>query len=95
MSNPKYIKGRAREYAIMHNYKRRGWIVLRSAGSHSPFDVVAVNKEKKQITFIQSKAGAFSKANRKALVDGYSWLNDEFLCKFILLTDEDYRFPAR
>lgn len=94
MSNPKYVKGRAREYAIMKNYKRRGWIVLRSAGSHSPFDVVAVNKALKQVTFIQSKAGVFSKANRDILMKEYDWLNNEFLCKFMLLTDEDYRSPA-
>jgi len=55
MPNRKYEKGRRAEYAIMKRLKEEGYICSRSAGSHSAFDVVAVNSE--HVRLIQSKFG--------------------------------------
>ena len=36
-----YERGRAFEYARKKHYEDNGYLVVRSAGSHSPFDLVA------------------------------------------------------
>ncbi len=44
MPNRNYINGRRREYCKIKAYRDQGFpVVFRSAGSHSPFDVVALN----------------------------------------------------
>jgi Holliday junction resolvase len=56
MTNAKYIKGRALEYRIATFFKRKGYFIIRAAGSHGVADLVAVKKNKKPL-FIQVKAG--------------------------------------
>jgi len=51
MSN--YLKGRAFEYQIKDFLERNHYLVLRMAGSHSPFDLIAINGD--EIKFIQAK----------------------------------------
>jgi hypothetical protein len=46
MPNKNYIKGRRFEYEIRDNLKKAGYFVIRSAGSHSPVDLIALNKDK-------------------------------------------------
>ena len=83
MPNKNYIKGRRKEYAIMKALKDNGYIIAhRTAGSHSPIDVFAIHKEKKQILFIQSKPDDYKGTNK--LLKQWGWLNDEFLVKFIV-----------
>ena len=40
-----YQKGRSYEYTIMHAYKKKGMYVIRSAGSHGLFDIIAFDGE--------------------------------------------------
>ena len=45
MPNANYIKGRAREYKIMEELENEGYaLVMRTAGSHSPVDIVAIKE---------------------------------------------------
>ena len=60
MPNPNYVKGRRKEYQIVNRHKALGHISFRSAGSHSPVDVTAIDTENKIIHFIQSKVGKIS-----------------------------------
>ncbi len=81
MAIKRYAKGRRKEYAIVHRLKQEGFdIAQRTAGSHSPFDVIAVHKEKKIIFLVQSKPEGW----RGKKYDEYDWLNDEFQVRFIL-----------
>lgn len=48
-----YHKGRAFEYRVINKLKNRFPIIIRSAGSHSPFDIICVSD--KEIWFIQCK----------------------------------------
>lgn len=48
-----YKIGRRFEYYIKHKFKKQGALVIRSAGSHSPFDLIAIMPE--GIWFIQCK----------------------------------------
>ena len=42
MVNKNYVSGRRFEYAIKKALEKLGWIAIRSAGSHSPFDIIAI-----------------------------------------------------
>ena len=60
MPNPQYVKGRRKEYKIVHKHRDLGHIAFRSAGSHSPVDVVAIDTKNRTIHLIQSKVGKIS-----------------------------------
>ena len=51
-----YHRGRQFEYRVRDLYKKHGWYVLRSAGSKTVTDLVAISKGARQIHFIQCKA---------------------------------------
>jgi Holliday junction resolvase len=79
----RYKNGRAKEYKTINQLKKEGNdIVFRSAGSHSPIDVIAINKLTKRITFIQCKPKSMSANKKKSLENDHDWLNDEFMAEF-------------
>jgi len=55
----KYKNGAARERRIMKKLEKEGWFCIRSAGSHSPIDIMAMRQNHLlgvlEIRFIQSK----------------------------------------
>lgn len=52
----KYTRGREKEYWLVKQLKEQGYdIVIRSAGSHSPVDVWAVDISNKKIKLFQCK----------------------------------------
>jgi len=42
--NKNYKSGAAREYRIMKRLEEEGWFCIRSAGSHSPIDIIAIKR---------------------------------------------------
>jgi Holliday junction resolvase len=62
-----YRKGREREYRTMRLLEATGYQAFRMAGSHSPIDVIGVNKL--GVRFIQCKSGKanITPAEREAL----------------------------
>ena len=44
ISNKNYVKGRAFEYQIKKLFEKKGFMVFRTAGSHSPADLIAFTK---------------------------------------------------
>ena len=42
MPNANYVRGRAAETKLVNQFKAQGWTAFRSAGSHGPYDVVAI-----------------------------------------------------
>ena len=52
--NPNYIAGRAFEYERMAHYKSLGYEVMRTAGSHGLFDIIAISPLG-SVEFIQCK----------------------------------------
>jgi len=78
--NKNYVKGRRKEYKVCKMYKDAGWeIAQRSAGSHSPIDVFAINKKKKIIKLIQAKPDNF---NADKILKELNWLNGKFKVEF-------------
>ena len=82
--NKNYQKGRRKEYKLKHLLEKAGYIVIRSAGSHSFSDLIALDREHKTITFIQCKPSNFSKKAKERLEKEYAWINDEFTTEFTI-----------
>ena len=55
MTGTNYKKGRAKEYYQKDKLEKGGNLVIRSAGSHSPFDLIAIDRQGLKIKFIQCK----------------------------------------
>lgn len=75
MPNKNYVKGRAKEYKIKRDFTKRGYTVLRTAGSHGFADLVAVRSDGK-IKFIQCKPDNFSKTEEQKLLDQWEIFNN-------------------
>lgn len=79
MPNKNYIKGRNKEYRICKTLKEQGFdIAQRTAGSHSPIDVIGIDKQNKVILLIQSKPEGY---NKKEYPEE-EWLNGKFEVMF-------------
>ena len=60
MTNKMYSRGVRFEREVMQIFKDAGYIVMRTAGSHSPFDVILVKKTDNMdriahVAFVQCK----------------------------------------
>jgi Holliday junction resolvase len=67
MPNKNYLSGRRKEYKVMKEFKAHEMIALRSAGSHSPIDVVGINWKSKIIYLVQCKPKSMSKKKTQEL----------------------------
>lgn len=82
MPNKNYQKGRRKEYKICDELKKKGFdIVQRTAGSHSPFDVIAIKLLTREIKLIQSKPDNY-KGDK--IMNEWNQLNNVFRCEFII-----------
>ena len=70
MVNKNYIKGRRFEYETVNSEREEGCLAFRSAGSHSPIDVVSISRGDKTIRFIQCKSGKTSHKGLKKEFEG-------------------------
>lgn len=82
MTNKNYINGASRERRIVNKLKAKGLLANRSAGSHSIWDLVAVDRISKKIYFIQSKPKSMSNRAKDKINKKNNFLNDEFMCSF-------------
>ena len=82
-NNKNYNNGRAKEYRICTKLKEQGYdIAQRSAGSHSPVDVFAIDIKKKVIRLIQAKPASLSDNKKKEIEDTNKGLNGAFMVLF-------------
>jgi len=54
--NKNYINGAARERRIMKKLEKEGWFCIRSAGSHSPIDIIAMMPTTEHLKLLDKKA---------------------------------------
>ena len=81
--NKNYVKGRRKEYKITKKYKDMGYeIAQRSAGSHSPVDVFAIDRDTRTIKLIQAKPDSMSDNAKKKIIEENKWLNGLFRVVF-------------
>lgn len=79
-----YRKGARYERKIVKEYKEKGWLALRSAGSKSPIDVVAINPITKQIRLIQCKTN-INKTKARKIEEAHPELTGLFYIEFIAI----------
>ena len=83
MPNRNYIKGRRKEYKLCKELRELGYeIVQRTAGSHSPIDLFAIDRLNRKILFIQAKPNNYSESKTKKIEKDLSFLNDLFVVEF-------------
>ena len=85
MPNRKYEKGRRKEWKIVKEEKEKGAIAFRSAGSHSPVDVVSISPETRRIYLIQCKPDSMPESQKKKIEEENKNLNCVFEVKFIVV----------
>lgn len=68
MPNSNYRKGADKERRIVNRARAKGNLALRSAGSHSPIDVVIVDYVNKVIKLVQSKPDSMSELAKKRIL---------------------------
>ena len=57
MPNKNYITGRRFEYKVRDEWRAKGYVALRSAGSHSPYDVIALQPRDESSVHIEIHRG--------------------------------------
>ena len=84
-----YRKGARKEYEIIKRLRKKGFcIAQRTAGSHSPIDIFAIDRQNKVIKFIQSKRTLsknmmeIDEKLKKKLEKEFYWLNGLWLIQF-------------
>lgn len=87
-----YKTGARKEYAIRNKLLKEGYdIVVRSAGSHSPIDIIAIKTSTREILFVQSKRTIgmpvfYVNPNLKEKLESeYVMLNNTFNCSFVVM----------
>lgn len=84
--NKNYLKGRKKEYQIRKQLLLEGWdICQRTAGSHSPVDVIAINKLTRVVKLIQCKPADFSLKEKQKIEAEMAWLNNMFRVEFEII----------
>jgi len=83
MPNKNYQKGRRKEYKVCNIMKKLGYqIAQRTAGSHSPFDIIAVNWLTKDIKLIQCKPDTMGMTMIRRLLEENDQLNGTYKVEF-------------
>jgi Holliday junction resolvase len=86
MVNKEYVKGRNKEYKIRNQLINEGfYIVQRTAGSHSPIDIIAIDKNIRVIKLIQVKPDSLSENQKIKIESEMNWLNNVFRVEFRVL----------
>lgn len=71
-----YRYGRNYEYLLISELRSEGWYVIRSAGSHSAVDVVALHPSENKVVVYQAKATKDAQYAFSLLLDAISELQE-------------------
>jgi len=82
MPNKKYLKGIRKERKYVNDARAKGQIAFRSAGSHSPIDVITIDTEFKVINLIQCKPDNFPEKERQKILNDLKKLDGVYVCFF-------------
>lgn len=82
MPNKNYLKGYRKERKLVNEARQKGNIAFRSAGSHSPVDVVIIDSENNKISLVQCKSDNFADSAKERLLEQYEELNGVFEVEF-------------
>lgn len=74
----RYRKGVKLERFLVNKARKEGLISFRSAGSHSPIDLITINDKEKKIELIQCKTGVLSTKDKKEIEDFLNALKGDY-----------------
>ena len=80
--NKHYMKGYRKERNLVNAAKALGCLAFRSAGSHSPVDVIIIDSKQHMIHLIQAKAGDLSEAEKTRIKKANDKLNGIYKVQF-------------
>jgi Holliday junction resolvase len=82
MPNKHYVNGIRKERKLVNLARKQGHIALRSAGSHSPIDVVIVDFTNHKVRLIQCKPESMKEKKILELELEYEHLNGTYEVSF-------------
>lgn len=82
MPNKHYMKGYRKERKVVNEARAKGHLAFRSAGSHSPVDVVDIWISRRRIKLIQCKSDELSENERNRLLKMWHGLDGTYTVKF-------------
>jgi len=85
MPNRNYQKGIRKERKLVNDARRRGLIAFRSAGSHSPIDLVIINPALRSVRLIQCKTQELSDNQVQKILAPMKELNDFYKVCFQIM----------
>ena len=85
MPNKHYMKGYRKERKFMNEARQSGLIAFRSAGSHSPIDVITVDSKNRRIELIQCKASELTDSMKKKIFEETEGLDGTYTVKFYVI----------
>ena len=85
MPNKNYIKGARKERKLVNKARKKGLIAFRSAGSHSPIDVIIIDHKKGHIRMIQCKPSNLPQSQKNRLYRAYNKLTRDYFGEFEVL----------
>ena len=80
--NPSVKKGQRKEYKVLNDERKLGNLAIRSAGSHTPIDIISIDVHSRVIKFIQCKPDNFSEKEAEKLCQEMRELNNAYRCEF-------------
>lgn len=85
MTNKHYMKGYRKERKLVLLGREAGCLAFRSAGSHSPVDVVIIDKKERTIQFVQCKRKDLRETEKNKLIEEQKDLQGEYAVKFLVV----------
>jgi len=83
MPNRMYEKGRRKEYKIVNLFKSWDYdVAQRTAGSHGPFDIIAINAKEKIIKLVQCKPDTMPMSQIRKILRENKHLEGDFKVEF-------------
>jgi len=69
---------------VKRKYEKFGCVVLKIKENHNFIDLVAIYPKRRKIIFIRCEPKSFSKKEKESLEEKYDWINDEWICNFVI-----------
>lgn len=77
-----YNKGVRKERRVVNEYRAKGWISFRSAGSHSPIDVVAIDPQSRMVKIFQCKGDKMPQSQKDKLYEAFKAFPGQYTLTF-------------
>ena len=85
MPNKHYMKGYRKERRVVNQARELGHIAFRSAGSHSPIDVIVVDQVNRTIDLIQCKSDKMTDSAKTKILQEQEGIDGDYKVAFTVV----------